>query len=80
MRSGHRSPVGRLWFLLGLLVAFNFAVFGLRGTPVIGQTQDVDECVDDSDCYHDCSGQCIQGERVNCFCCAGFCWTCGDPC
>jgi hypothetical protein len=37
-------------------------------------------CEGDSQCAQKCSGECVGGERVNCSCCTGLCWQCGDPC
>lgn len=58
--------------LAATLIAANVGMLALSPAPVVA-----DEC---SAGEYKCSGECINGTRVNCFWCSGLCWECGDDC
>ena len=86
LRSRHLSWRNLLWPLVGLLVALNFLVAQTASSNQLeaatAQEEGVvmGECESDADCANQCSGECDGDTRVNCFCCSGLCWECGDDC
>ena len=62
----------RFWSVVVLLAAVNAALLFSPRTSF----STVQNCCGSSQC----TGECVDGKRINCHCCSGLCWVCGATC